>query len=83
MTTARPTLTRALSAHTSHMNQRPFSANAITFSRKELIENVYNMQPHASTGRVISAKTLGTIAATGIEKSKKIVVKQSKKREEM
>jgi glucuronate isomerase len=81
MTTARPILTRALSAHTSHMNQRPFSANTVTFSRKELIENAYTMQPHTSTGRAISAKTLGTIAAAGIEKTKKIVVKQSKKRE--
>jgi hypothetical protein len=80
--TARPALTRALSAH-SHLNARPFSATTVTYSRKELIENVYAAQPHASTGRAASAKTLGTIAAAGIEKNKKIVVKQSKKREEL
>ncbi len=80
--TARPVLTRALSAH-SHLNTRPFSANTATYSRKELIESVYTAQPHANTSRAASAKALGTIAAAGIEKSKKIVVKQSKKREEM
>lgn len=73
---------RILSAHPT--TNRPISAHSgLTFSRKELIENVYTAQAQTLTTRTASAKLLGYIAATGIEKSKKIVVRQSRKVEEM
>lgn len=71
---------RVLSAHPA--SQRPFSGHSnATYSRKELIESVYTCQPQPIVSRAASAKLLSSMAAAGIEKSKKIVVKQSKRRE--
>ena len=80
---ARPT--RVLSAHpTTGNRQRPLSGlTALTFSRKELIENAYTLQPRPNTGKSALTKGLGSLAAEGIEKSKRIVVKQSRKKEEL
>jgi hypothetical protein len=74
---------RVSSAHpTTGNRQRPLSGLAsLTFSRKELIENVYTAQPRPASGKSGNAKGLGSLAAEGIEKSKRIVVKQSRRKE--
>ena len=78
---------RVFSAKISSSNerQRPFSGtSAVVFTRNELINTIYNQQQalHISQ-RATSAKNLSTKIALDVERSKKIVVKQSKKKEEL
>lgn len=74
---------RVSSAHpTTGNRQRPLSGmTSLTFSRKELIENVYTAQPRPATGKSANTKGVGGLAAEGIEKARRIVVRQSRKKE--